>query len=151
MPAVKCPFPKCEFITEDLADVTCAQVLSIHALVHTNVPRQQSDRIEKVRRPSIKMGCNSEDWDFSSSKWTTYKKFSKISGAEIVAQLLECCDDALQMDLYRNHGRLEDKDEAFVMSKIKQHAVIAENTVLARVNHLQMRQDLDETARNYAA
>ena len=46
---------------------------------------------------------------------------------------------------------MHDKDEAYVLSKIKQHAVIAENIVLARVTHLQMRQDREEGVRNYAA
>ena len=155
--SMPCSYPGCTFETGLMSEKMIEVSMNNHTTAHSNPPKQQdvdayqSSKSEKVKRPSISMGCILEDYAYFSSRWTRFKKLSKIPKADIASQLLECCDESLQRDLFRVHDCFEDKDEAFVMSMIKQHAVNRENVVLAIVTHLQMRQDRDEPIRNYAA
>ena len=70
-------------------------------------------------------------------------------------QLLECCDEQLRKDLTRNAGgSLTDKtaaEAAEVMEAIKKLAVREENTMVARVQLNNMRQDRDETIHSFGA
>ena len=71
---------------------------------------------------------------------------------DVVIQLLECCEETLRRDLTRNNGgTLTGKAEDVVLKAIKHLAVPEENVLVSRVNLLNMPQDRDEPARNYAA
>ena len=67
-------------------------------------------------------------------------------------QLLECCDEQLRKHLTRDvGGSLTDKSTTEVMEAIKKLAVREENTMVARVQLNNMRQDRDETIRSFGA
>ena len=77
---------------------------------------------------------------------------TKITGKDKVIQLLECCDEPLRKDLTRNAGgSLTNKSVEEVMAAIKRLTVREENTMVARVQLHNMRQDRHETIRSFGA
>ena len=61
-----------------------------------------------------------EEWAYLVTRWNEYRDGTKLTGADIVAQLLECCDDDLRRDLTRAPGgTLTGKGEAEVLAAIK--------------------------------
>ena len=81
-----------------------------------------------------------------------YKAATRITGRELVLQLLECCDEEMRKDLTRTAGgSLADRTEAEVLAAIKQLGVRGENVLLARVELYNMRQDAGEEIRIFGA
>ena len=66
--------------------------------------------------------------------WGNYKPGTKLVGPDIVAQLLECCDDELRKDLTRAAGKsLINSDEKDIPTDMKALAVRPANPMVARV------------------
>ena len=152
MPAIACPLAGCEFRTEDVDPAVAAVLLTIHATEHTTHTSTSSAKVEKVKRPTVSSAGSSEDWAYFESRWADYVDATKISGKDMVMQLLECCDDDLRKDLTRNAGgSLANKPEKDVLAAIKRLAVRVENCMVARVHLHNMRQDRDETIRSFGA
>ena len=63
-------------------------------------------KAEKVRRPTITSQGNTEDWTYFHSRWQEYKAATKLTGTDIVHQLLETCEESLRKDLHRTYGTL---------------------------------------------
>ena len=83
-------------------------------------------------------------------KTTSLPPRSKVR--EKVLQLLECCDEHLRRDLIRTTGgSLSNRTEEQVMAAIKKLAVRQENTMVARVQLHNMKQDIAEPIRNFCA
>ena len=151
MPAVRCPIEGCDYTTEDLDAAIVAALLTTHSSVHTHAPVTTA-KVEKVKRPTISACGTSEEWTYFQSRWTEYVDATKISGKDMVIQLLECCDESLRKDLTRTAGgSLVNKPVDDVMTSIKALAVRTENTMVARVALQNMRQDRDEPICNYGA
>ena len=138
------PFPGCEFQTNDVADGLASTLLQIHASgCHSGVTNGEqavasntsgAARVEKVRCPTISTAGTSEEWSYFKIRWNNYVAAIKISGKDVVIQLLECCDEGLRKDLTRAAGgTLTEKSEADVLKAIKTLAVREENTMVARV------------------
>jgi hypothetical protein len=78
-------------------------------------------------------------------------KTTKITGRDLVIQLLEYCDEQLRKDLTRSAGgSLTNKNEADILAAIKKLAV-RQNIMVARVTLHNMRQDRDEPIRAFRA
>ena len=126
MPVYDCPFPACSFQTNDVSDALAATLLQIHASgTHTSVtaataPAGSTAKIDKVRRPMVSPAGTSEDWSYFLTRWDDYKEATKITGKDLVIQLLECCDEDLRKDLTKNAGgSLTSKPEIDVLAAIK--------------------------------
>lgn len=104
MPVVQCPVPDCEYETDDFDTVLVAALLNKHAIVHSAVAGIVTAKVEKVKRPTVSSAGSSEDWTYLLSRWKDYVKAIKVSGKDIVKQLLECCDETLRRDLTRSTG-----------------------------------------------
>jgi hypothetical protein len=77
---------------------------------------------------------------------------TKLKGKDKVIQLLECCDEALRRDLTRTTGgKSTRKAVDDVLAAIRKLAVREENTMIARVTLHNMRQDRNESVRNFGA
>ena len=77
--------------------------------------------------------------------WGDYKDATKITGKDLIIQLLECCEEDLRKDLTRSAGgSLTNKSENEVLAAIKILAVREENTMVARITLHEMRQDHQE-------
>ncbi|XP_052763302.1 uncharacterized protein LOC128205598 [Mya arenaria] len=149
MPVAHCPIPGCEYVTEDVEVAIVAALITAHSMVHAPGP---SAKIERVKRPTIALAGTSEDWAYFLSRWTDYVAATKLEGRTKVVQLLECCDEPLRKDLTRTNGNtLTELTADQVLTAIKALAVREENTMVARVNLHNMKQDRDETVRSFGA
>ena len=145
MPRHHCPYPNCEFVTEDVNDELAAILFKLHADGAHNNATQKPDKAENVRRPSISMGGTSEEWQYFLTRWDDYKTATKIAGVDLVIQLLECCEEDLRKDLTRSAGgSLTNNAEEDVLRRMKALAVRQENIMVARVELQDMHQDIDE-------
>ena len=148
---MECPIQDCEYRTPDVDPVVAAALITTHATTHS-VPHPVMAKAEKVKRPSISSGGTTEDWQYFKSRWDDYVRATKISGADKVIQLLECCDEQLRRDLTRNTSRtLTELPEAEVLAAMKMLAVREENVMVARVRLHGMKQDRGEPVRAYGA
>ena len=86
----------------------------------------------------------SEEWEYFSQRWDVYKEATKLTGVDIIYQLLETCDEPLCKDLTRTHGTLTAATEDTVLQYIKTPAVRPENTMVARLELHHLRQDREE-------
>lgn len=152
MPQVKCPIAGCDYETIDAEAIIVAALLNTHATTHTG-GGGNSAKAEKVKRPTISIGCTNEDWQYFISRWQDYTEATQVTGKELILQLLECCDEDLRKDLTRTAGgkTMTDKTKEQVLGAIKILAVRQENIMVARVTLNNMRQDRDETIRSFSA
>ena len=123
MPRVECSFPDFSYITDDLSPDLVLKLLDIHAGSH-RVPQQPTPKIDRARRATISPAGTSEEWQYFLTRWGEYASATKISGTDIVMQLLECCDDQLRKDLTRAAGgSLTSQSEGYVLHAMKRLAV----------------------------
>ena len=152
----RCPFPGCTYETDEVTDELAAVLLSVHSSgAHTaqGAPNVTlNTKLERVRCPTISAAGSSEDWSYFLTRWSDYVAATNVTGKDKVIQLLECCDEQLRKNLTRNAGgSLTNKTADEVMEAIKKLAVREENTMVARVQLHNMRQDRDETIRSFGA
>ena len=118
----------------------------------TSSAQATAAKVEKVRRPTVSVAGSSEEWSYFLTRWQDYKEATKITGKDLIIQLLECCNEELRKDLTRSAGgSLTNKTEDEVLTLIKRLAVREENTMVARVTLHEMQQDRDETIRSFGA
>lgn len=146
MPSVQCPIVGCTYATPDASDAIVAALITTHALQHSASNPPPAVKTEKVKRPSISSGGTSEEWSYFLTRWQEYVQATKITGGDVVIQLLECCDESLRRDLTQSAGgSLFNKNVDIVLKAIKSLAVREENIMVARVALHNMKQDHDET------
>ena len=155
MKAIQCPIDGCSYSTPDnLEPVIVAALLNAHTTSHSNANFGGASKqpMEKVRRPIIIPAGTTEDWSYFLSRWEEYKLATRLTGMDIVMQLLECCEEPLRKDLTRTtNGNLTDRPEEQLLSAIRLLAVREENVMVSRVLLHQMRQDNGEAIRGFAA
>lgn len=152
--SIDCPIPECEFkVGEEVPSDCKPAILQLHLLHHqTELNATTAAKAAKLKLPSISVGSSTEDWSYFLSRWGTYKSATKLSGTEVTVQMLECCDDALRRDLTRVHrNSISDMNETALLGAIKRLAVIEESTLVSRYKLHNLRQDIDEPIRSYAA
>ena len=129
-------------------------MLGIHAAVHRTAPciPGANAKVEKLKRPTIALAGTSETWSYFITRWNEYKTGTKLTGSDVVTQLLECCEEDLRKDLTRAAGKsLVGSDEKDVLAAMRALAVRAENTMVARVALSNMQQEHDEPIRSFHA
>ena len=156
MAPIACPVPDCTYTFQEGLDNTAfIALLDLHARTAHAAPAPQAPlpriKAETVRRPIISASGTEEEWCYFLQRWNTYKQATKLTGADIIFQLLETCEEPLRRDLTRAHGDLSREPEATVLQHIKTFAVRLQNTMVARVQLQQLRQDRDEPIRSFAA
>ena len=108
--------------------------------------------MEKLKRPTVALAWTGEAWSYFITRWGEYKTGTKLVGHDVVAQLLECCDEELRKDLTRAAGKsLTNSAEKDVLTAMKALAVRSENTMVARVALSNMRQGHEEPIRSFYA
>jgi hypothetical protein len=152
MPERRCPYPDCNFTTIDVTDDLAAVMLKIHADGAHSSSKGKPAKVETVRRPTVSAAGTSEEWSCFLTRWEEYKTATKLSGSDVVIQLLECCEEDLRKDLTRAAGgTLTNKPEVEVIRQMKLLAVRQENVLVARIELYEMQQDVEESIRSYAA
>ena len=156
----KCPFPKRTYETDEVEDALAAVLLLVHSSgTHTASGHAAAapgvtpnTKLEEVLSPTISAAGSSEDWSYFLTRWGDYVAATNVTGNDKVIQLLECCDEQLRKYLTRNAGgSLTNSTAEEVMEAIKKLAVREENTMVARVQLHNMRQDRDETNCSFGA
>ena len=141
-------------ITEEMLQqiVTSAVQAATAAM---NIPQNNQSQVhsaEKPRRPLISMSTTQEKWTYFLTRWNRYKSMTGIRDSEVVGQLLECCEEELQLGLHRSVGPdISNKTEMEVLKEIKQFAVREENTIINRNVLRGMMQNHDEDVKHFAA
>ena len=156
MAPIRCPAPDCnQVFQEDLDKDILLSLLELHSrTAHPTATAQQvptPSKAEKVKRPTVAASGTSEEWEYFQRRWVIYKQATKLTGADIIYQLLETCDEPLRKDLTRTYGALTDQTEDTLLGYIKLLAVRPENLMVARVELHQMKQDRDEPVRAFTA
>ena len=166
MPIFRCPRTGCDYSTEDLDAPVAIEFLKIHGGEHppatapppqNGTPPTASAQVsrataERVKRPSLESGISEERWTYFNTRWTRYKRLSDIPADIIPAHLLECCEEALLLDLHRSNGNtLDTMTEEALLTEIKKLAVRGESKLICRVNLRSMCQDHNEDIRHYSA
>lgn len=90
-------------------------LLSTHAITHRNQDSHLA-KPDKVRRPEMTSDGTTENWTYFLTRWRAYVRATKLTGEDLVIQLLECCDEKLRS---RNTGGVTVLEE------------MAENEILA--------------------
>ncbi|GFN77261.1 RNA helicase [Plakobranchus ocellatus] len=94
MATIKCPALGCdaEWPLATPTDVL-TPLLDIHsATAHaasTHVHAPTAAKAEKVRHPTITASGTSEEWAYFLRMWADYKQATRLTGSDIVFQLLE--------------------------------------------------------------
>ena len=89
MPSVNCPYPGCNYATPDTEAVIVAALLTTHAAPGGGA------KVDRVKHPTIVSSSTSEDWTYFLTRWNEYIQATRVTGREIIIQLLECCEEQL--------------------------------------------------------
>ena len=150
-----CSAPNCDFNTGDMPEaVTALALLQMH---QTNnhvaaAATGSSVKPDKLTRPSITKGVNTEDWNFFIQRWDLYTDRCRLTGDDVVPQLLECCDTELTKDVYRTCGNnLTTISVVNLLATIKALSVTEENALVSRMLLAKMTQDRDEPVSSFLA
>ena len=150
MSSTSCPYSDCTWTSSEQDKTLLAVLLQMHER-SAHPAAASATPTEKVKRPTITGGGTEEEWSYFTQRWTIYKSATRITGQDVVYQLLDCCDDLLRRDLARAFGNMSTCDETTVLSNIKSLAVRAENVLVARDELHSARQDRDEPVRTFCA
>ena len=137
----------CSYVTAKLSEA--AAIVTLQS--HTQGSHNNSSRVERKKRPTIKAEISMQAWAYFIRCWNVYKKSTGISGEMLKSELLECCNEQLDMDIHRIHPDIDTKDEKDILEAIKNRAVITENPVVAQVNLMNMKQGPNEKIRAWLA
>ena len=152
MAPTKCPYRGCSWSSQEQDKTLLATLLQMHERSdHSNPNTAAAAPVEKVKRPGIAAGGTEEEWTYFLQRWTVYKSATRITGGDVVYQLLDCCEEPLRRDLARSFGNMANSDETSVLANIKSLAVRAENVLVARDELHRARQDRDEPIRMFCA
>ena len=140
----------CAYKTKDLPEAAAIAQLNSHTEgTHNNTGG--SSRTERKKRPTIKTEISMQEWTYFLRRWDTYKKSTGITGDTMKSELMECCDEKLDMDIHRIHPNIHNKNENLILEAIKDRAVITENPVVAQVTLMSMKQGPNEKIRAWVA
>ena len=158
MAPIKCPAPNCPTTwPSETAPEVLLRLIDLHERTAHPIttpatgPMTTGVKAEKVKRPIVSVSGTSEEWEYFKQRWQEYKLATRLTGSDIIFQLLECCDDALRKDLSRSFTNLTSCSETTLLDNIKTLAIRQENVMVARLQLQQMHQDRDEPARAFAA
>ena len=153
MAPIPCPVQDCQVTFRDDLDANVLiSLIQIHERsAHPSVPNTSNTSAEKVKRPTISASGTNEEWKYFLTRWNDYKLATRLTGCDIVLQLLECADDSLRRDLNRTFGSLANSTEEHTLDALKSLAVKPENILVARAQLQNLHQDRDESARAFCA
>ena len=107
-----------------------------------------------VERPQIAAGETSEGWEYFTTRWRAYSRASKLKGADLGIQLLECLEPGLRRDLTRmtrGPAPIEEMEETDLLAAIKAMAVMQDSCLVATFAMARMTQDRGESCRSFAS
>ena len=154
MAGTRCQVNGCTYVVpEDTVALMAPMVYQAHLLNHGQGGKPRTEKLEKLRRPTISLGGTRETWERFKTRWREFSHMYELEGTPLILQLLECCDEPLRTAVSCDTGgeTLGGRTEEDVMAAIKEQAVIQENVRVARVTLYNMRQGRDEPIRAFCA
>ena len=151
MVVVACSIEGCTYKTEDASAAIVVQLLSLHALQHTNRAPITASTGPKLTRPTIDSGVQEETWNNFLRRWETFRLGSGISEDAAPVQLFQCASESLGDLLLKADPRLTTRTTVDVLKAMKELAVIPVARGVTRAELLQMKQSGDEPVRTFAA
>ena len=119
---------------------------------NSHVEANNHAKAENPKRPLICSNSSQENWSYFLSRWSRYKTLTGIAGEQLKGQLLECCDDDLQLSIHRSVGEsISEKSEQEILADIKKFAVQQQNILVCRNALRSMSQDKAESIQHFAA
>ncbi len=157
MTILSCPL--CDWKSEDVEIAGAVATLEIHGRTHPPaaaatqvVQTATTAKVERVKRPTVSTGGTNQDWNYFTTRWIDYKTATRITGNEVLVQLLECCEEQLRKDLTQSLGSSPlDKTETEILAAMKNLAIREENVMVARATLSTMRQERGESVRKFGA
>ena len=126
-------------------------VTRCHPVAAAPVPVADQQKTERMKRPVVSAGGSSAQWRYFETRWDEFKAGTGLPPSKYSSQAMECCDDALRLDITRHFGSVVQKPEAEVLACIKYFALRSENIMVERDSLRKMTQDRNETIRGYVA
>lgn len=152
MPVISCPFPDCDYSSDDVDAIAGAAQLNIHALTHSNIrPTSTKQKPPKIDRPRLSRGTTEEEWCMFVKRWNLFKRGTDIPNGQVTTQLWQCCETELEDDLFKDIDDIQTVDEQNLMAAMKRLAVISTATSVRKTDLLTMRQDHGQPIRSFAA
>ena len=155
---LKCVSPGCEWESQEATEALAERLLTQHMQfihpIQVRAPAQQPrSKVEKVPRPVLKMGIGKDDLNFFKTKWEAYKRSCELTDIiDIRIQLVACCDDDLERDVYRSLGSsISSASEAVIMSEMEKLSVLEQSNLVNVVALMSASQERDEKVRSYLA
>ena len=161
MANLACQFPDCDasISLTDHSEAIAIALYTAHTATHTmaamaigpapaTAPRSKAPPLD---RPKLEPGTSLADWNFFSSRWTSFKTASDVPPDKVVHQLLGSLDTDLQRLLYRENNKPENLSEKDLLELLKKIAVKPENIWCAREKMHTMTQDTGEPVSNWSA
>lgn len=152
MPRTRCLVNDCNWVSDDSAASLVAAQLNSHMFNHNvaNAQPQVSHDRTKIEHPKITTGCTPERFSYFKTRWTAYKQITNLHEDSKASHLLQCCEEDLNLALYRAHrDDLLKLNEEQLLKAIEENAVKMEKKIVARVKLLNMQQDRDEDITNF--
>ncbi len=107
-----------------------------------------------IERPQVAAGETSVGWDYFTTRWRAYSRASKLAGADLGIQLLECLEPGLRKDLTRTTRGptpIEEMKEGELLAAIRAMAVMQDSCLVATFAMARMTQDRGESCRSFAS
>ena len=118
----------------------------------TQVESNNRAKAENPKRPLISCNSSQENWSYFLSRWSRYKTLTGITGEQLEGQLLECCDEDLQLSIHRSFGdSISEKSEDEILRDLKKFTVQQQIVLVCRNTLRSMFQDKDESNQHFAA
>ena len=154
MPEIGCPFPGCDYTTDDVDGALAIALLNIHALTHSqgaSTAGSSKQKPPKIERPVLSRGTTEEEWSTFLKRWKLFKQGTDIPREQLTTQLWQCCEKDLEDDLFKDIDDVREISEEDLLSSIKRLAVISTATSVRKTELLSMRQDHGQPIRSFAA
>ena len=144
--SVNCEFSDCKYKTPEGELAVVVELLKMHfAAQHKSAdkePTKSAAKLEKAKRPELKLEMSDEDWAYFLNRWESYKKAAGLEEEDVVIQLMECCEEQLRKDHFRNYPTFKTSDsEETVLKQIRQVAVRIKNRAVNRYKLHTLKQD----------
>ena len=154
--SLACPYPECNFRTEEVEVAGAAALLTIHGLSHPQVAPSapmvvNGGKGPKMERPRIDHRASGEEWNAFLRRWGTYKDGSGIDNKAATPQLFECCTKELGDVVLRAIPDFTMKPIEDALPLLKALAVLPVALGVVRCELASLCQHPDEPFRTFAA
>ena len=155
MPSVSCPFPDCNWKSDNLSDalgsVLTQQLIMHDKAVHQAAPKPEKPKL-KIDPPRLGIGASPEEWAAFKRQWKMYKEGTGLADSQLSTALFYSCSEDLRQDLMRDiQSDISDLTETALLAEIKKLSVKEESVLVHRMRLSKMTQSPGMSIRTFLA